>query len=1181
MTQHPPRRGRASAGLALLVTSALALGGVLALASPAAASPAGQLLAAPALPSVHGLKGEYFLSSAAGADDLAELKATRLDSSINFPDLVSAYQDLTGRNTDTAARWTGEIAPKFSEDYTFSAIGDNGFRVWINGTLVIDHWQKDWDNEQTAQPITLVAGTHYDVKVEQFQETGGANMFLRWQSASQAREIVPADAFYAPAGYPAFAADAAVPTDGQSVALTFPNHVEGLDSAITSHLAVTVSGQTYPLDSVTVADARHLTLALGAQIDRNVIVRISYDGLGTATSNGAPVPAFDLPVINGSTYAMQTEFSATIDKSAPLPEYPRPQLVRDAWQNLNGPWQFSGASETDAPPVGQTLAETVTVPYPIESYLSGIERHEDHMFYKRSISVPADWKVAASGGNRLQLNFGAVDYRATVWLNGVKVGEHTGGYLPFTVDLTDALKSGADQELIVGVTDTTSTDQPVGKQRANPSGIFYTPSSGIWQTVWMEPVAPVSIDSVVATPNIHANTASVTVASASANAGDTVTVIARDANGAEVGRTSGSANSALTLPVPNAHLWSPDDPYLYGLDVSITGGDSATSYFGMRSIAISTVNGVQKITLNDKPTFLLSTLDQGYWPESQYTQPTDAALKFDLQQTKNMAFNTIRKHIKVESARFYYYADTLGLMVWQDAVPGGTDALNSTATQNNLVDEMHQTVDALKGFTSIIGWTIFNEGWSEWNTTVTGQIADSVKAQDPSRLVNARSGLNCCNLPGDSGKGDVIDWHSYPGPGLASPDPTRAAVDGEHGGFSYSVVGHTWPGAFAPYQAVKNSAELTAAYVANTKTLIEPARTFLSGSVYTQISDVEGEVNGFFTYDRRVAKMDLAQVRAVNLQVVAAGASAGNAIPTAPGLVGDASWPFDEGSGTAAADVTGNGHDLTLQGGAGWSEGHSGSAVQLSGAGQFASASAPTVDTAASYTVSARVKLDTMPANWVTALSQEGTSGQSSFFLQYGHGGFAFSLPGEKRAVSTTEVELGRWYQLTGVWDSAKQEARLYVDGVLAGSVATGGVGSAGRTLVGAGEFNGALVDFWPGAIDEVHAYSRVLTEAEIVRVVNNDLVDAADPGTPVDPGTGGDPGTGAGGPSTGGTGSGATPLPGAAGNGSNGSNGSGSSGSGGLANTGLEIGGGVLAALLLLALGAGAILVRRRHRAG
>lgn len=1085
MNESTRSRKRSLAGLSTLLTTALVVGA--ALATGGAATPA---QAAPAVTATHGLKGEYFLMSGPGTDDLATLKGTQLDSAINFPDLVPTYRDLTGSDINTAARWTGLLEPEYTEDYTFYAVGDNGFRIWVDDVLVIDHWSKDWDNPQTsAQTLALTAGEQYDIKVEHFQEAGGANLFLSWSSASQPKEIIPATAYYAPEGYPEFAVDATVPEDGLSVSLGFDEDIAGVDASILDHLEVLVDGSEYPVDSIEATGDRTLEVALGTEAFKDALVRVSYDGEGSVTLGGDPLPEFNLPAVNLSTKYLATEWADDVDPEHPLPEYPRPQLVRDEWVNLNGQWEFQGAEADEAAPFGETLDETITVPYAIESVLSGIQRHEDHMFYKRSVEVPADWNVG--DGNRLRLNFGAVDYEATIYLNGTEVGSHEGGYLPFSVDLTDAIVPGAEQELIVAVTDTTAENQPIGKQRANPSGIFYTPTSGIWQTVWIEPVPEVAIDTVVATADVPNDEVSVVVGSGTASAGDEVTVTVREpGDGAVVGTETGIAGEEITIAVPDAHLWSPDDPYLYDLDASISGGDTVESYFGMRSIEIAEVGGVQKIVLNGKPEFLLSTLDQGYWPESQYTQPTDEALKFDLEKTKDLAFNTIRKHIKVESARFYYYADTLGLMVWQDFVPGGTGSFTNTADQDALIDSMHDTVDALDEWTSIIGWTVFNEGWSEWNTEQTGVITEAIKEQDPERLVNARSGLNCCNVPGDSGKGDVVDWHMYQGPGFPAPDATRAAVDGEHGGLSLVIPGHTWKGAFSPYGGFETSEALTEAYVKNTLAMVEPAKTFMSGAVYTQISDVEGEVNGFYTYDRRIEKMDFDQVRAANQAVVDAGKLAGTKVIDDT-LTGEASYPLDEGTGTQSADVSRNDNDLTLRGGAGWTDGVTGDALQLSGAGQYASTTVPVIDTAGDYTVSASVKLDRIPGNWATIASQEGANGISSFFLQYGQGGFAFSFPGNKRAVSTGVPTLGTWYHVTGVWDASEAQGSLYVNGELVDTVDAGHYSSVGRTLVGAAQYDNNVVDYWPGAIDDVHFYGRSLDAAEVARVAAGDTAEA------------------------------------------------------------------------------------------
>jgi len=1068
----------------VVVALAVAMAGTgTALASfePASAASAASAVA-------NGLKGEYFtIADNSPTYALGELKATVTEPAIDFPSLTGTLSDLTGKGEWAGARWTGKITPQHSEAYTFSAIGDNGFRLWVNGSLVIDHWVNDWDIEQTAAPVQLVAGTAYDVKLEYFQATGGANMFLRWASVSQPKQVVPASAFTPPDGYVILPVTATVGSDGKTLDVGFAGTVAGVSADLLKNLRLSVDARTWPLTSATLLpDGVTIRVGLGVPIVRGSRARLGYDGAGALTIGGVPAPTFSALVTNSSTYRLTTPWTAKLDKDHPLREYPRPQQVRKAWQNLNGRWQFAAATAGQAPPVGKNLAEQIVVPYAVESTLSGLERHEDHMFYRRTISVPAGWQVGRE--NRLRLNFGAVDYHAVVWVNGTKVAEHQGGYTAFSADITDALTGAGQQEIIVGVEDSTGREQPTGKQSSNPSGIFYTATSGIWQTVWMEPVPKAAIDTVVSTPNLRTSSAAVTVKSAGASATALATVTAIDTKGNEVGRVTGPVNAALTLPIPKAHLWSPTDPYLYGLVVRLrdkekNSGDVVNSYLGMRSIEILKVNGVNKIALNGKPTFLMSTLDQGFWPDGNYTPASNAAYTFDLQAHKDLGFNTVRKHIKVEPARWYYEADRLGLMVWQDFVSGAMGTEQGRAAWKT---QARAEVEQLRSSPSIVGWIPFNEGWGEWDKTVTGQIADEVKVWDPSRIVNAHSGVNCCNSLGDSGRGDVIDWHNYFGPALHQPDATRAAIDGEHGGFGLSILGHTWPGASAnPYGDLGTKDALTQAYVANTEKLVSPARCYLSGSVYTQISDVENEINGFFTYDRRVLKMTGPAVKAANEKVIAAGSSTGSQFPPGtPGLGGVGSWTLNENTGTTAGDSSGKGLNATLRNGATWTPGRSasaGSAVQLNGLNQSVETSSPAVDTTGSYSVSAWAKLDSVPGGWTTVVSQDGKTGASPFFLQYGQGQFAFSFPDGPRASLAMTPEVGRWYHLAGVRDAAGQTLKLYLDGRQVASVGVcGGNESTGSLAIGRGQWDGRAVDFWPGAVDQVQVFDRALTDAEV-----------------------------------------------------------------------------------------------------
>jgi hypothetical protein len=588
--------------------------------------------------------------------------------------------------------------------------------------------------------------------------------------------------------------------------------------------------------------------------------------VGTLVAVTGPAAAFA-----PKTPPLTTPWTNQVSTTNPLPEYPRPQLTRPDWQSLNGIWQSAGASNLNTPPTSTNLAEEVLVPYPIESALSGIMRHQDYMYYRRTFTVPAGWS-----GRHVQLNFGAVDWQSKVWVNGTLLGTHEGGYDKFSYDVTGVLRAGAN-EVIVGVWDPTeSQDIPVGKQRLARGGIMYTPSSGIWQTVWLEPTAAARITRLDTTPNVAAGALDLVVQGADTG-GQTVTAQVLS-GGAVVGTATGPIGASIRVPVPNAHLWTPDDPFLYDLRVSLSGGDVVGGYFGMRSLGKAMLGGVLRPTLNGKFVFQLGTLDQGFWPDGLYTAPTDTALRFDLEQQKAMGFNMVRKHIKVESDRWFYWADRLGLMVWQDMPALASGREPSTAGRARYSKELRALVDQHKGITSIVQWVPFNEGWGEYDA---GRITDLVKSWDPTRMVNHDSGSNCCDSDPDPGNGDVIDDHDYVGPGISRPPTTtRFAVNGEYGGLGLRTPGHEWPtaGKFA-YEWLADSNALTTRYVGITGKLIDLINAKgLSGSVYTEPTDVEEELNGFYTYDRQVAKMDLARVRAVNLAVL--GAANGSTLPT-------------------------------------------------------------------------------------------------------------------------------------------------------------------------------------------------------------------------------------------------------------------------------------------------------------
>jgi hypothetical protein len=860
--------------------------------------------------------------------------------------------------------------------------------------------------------------------------------------------------------------------------------------------------------------SRVLALAVAALVVMPVVSTASSPASATppqTTVATLPAPAAPIPIpspdrtgsgIPGWTVGtprLTTPWTDQVSPTNALPEYPRPQLTRGQWRNLNGVWEFAAGTAGQSPPVGQTLGERVLVPYPIESALSGIQRHEDRMWYHRSFAVPTDWSIGAKSSvntqKRLLLHFGAVDYQSVIYVNGQQVGTHTGGYDAFTVDVTDALnrdKQGrpvGEQQILIGVyAPVDGGDQPIGKQRLDPSGIFYTASSGIWQTVWMEPAAHAHIERLDMTPDLSNNTLRLTV-QAPAAAGQTVQATAYKGT-TQVATVSGRVGETVVIPVPNAKLWSPDHPFLYGLDVQLldvaksrhpTRLDEVGSYFGMRSISLGKINGKTRMLLNGKFTFQLGTLDQGFWPDGVYTAPTNAALRSDLVTQKNFGFNTVRKHIKVEPDRWYYDADKLGLLVWQDMPAMATGRTPTPAAQNEFISELHRMVELHKSFTSVIAWVDQNEGWGEFDPA---GVADLVKSWDPSRLVDNMSGWNCCGY--DGGNGDVIDNHTYVGPGNPTPTDARAAFDGEYGGLGLKVPGHDWsPNGFA-YEMETSSQQLTDRYVQLANALI-PCETLcgLSGSIYTQPYDVEDENNGLLTYDRQITKVDVARVRAVNLAVIAASDQVQNPPtpdPGTPGLTGVGYWPFDTINGTTTPDASGKGHDATLVNGPTGTTGRSGSALHFNGSNQYVDTGASILDTASDYTVSAWVKLDSAGGAFATAVSQDSAKGSSEFFLQYSgaDGRFAFSSVGN-RALASTAPQTGVWYHLVGVRDSVDQQLRLYVDGQLAGT--TGycpGAAATGHTVIGRGQFNDAMVDFWRGDLDQVHVYDRALSADEI-----------------------------------------------------------------------------------------------------
>jgi galactose mutarotase len=571
---------------------------------------------------------------------------------------------------------------------------------------------------------------------------------------------------------------------------------------------------------------------------RDTVLRLGILGLVVA----APTP----PPCRAQTPSarLTTRWAASVRSDRVLPEYPRPQLVRPAWQNLNGPWDYA-IRDSGAPPpgAGSRFDGTILVPFAIESQLSGVGRavtERARVWYRRGFRV-----AVASPGTRWLLHFGAVDWAATVYVNGRRIGEHRGGYDPFTFDITGALRREGDQELLVGVWDPSDRgDQPRGKQVLNPEGIWYTAVTGIWQTVWLEPVRTPYVSALLVTPDVDSSTVTLRAVVAEAGPGTRLRAAAWAGDSA-VAVGEGPADAALVLRLRRARLWSPDDPFLYSLSVSLSGGDSLESYFGMRKIAVARDRaGALRLFLNGRPLFQYGTLDQGWWPDGLYTAPTDEALRSDIETLKRLGFNLIRKHMKVEPDRWYSHCDRLGMLVWQD-MPG---ANNTTADgRREFADELSRMVDALRNHPAIVMWVPFNESWGQHDTE---RYVAWLKARDPSRLVDNTSGWN------DAGVGDVADIHDYPGPAIPLRDPTRARVLGEFGGLGLPLPGHLWrrEGSWG-YRAYADTLQLAAAYRDLVARLGMLANQGLAAAVYTQTTDVEIEVNGLLTYDRAVVKL--------------------------------------------------------------------------------------------------------------------------------------------------------------------------------------------------------------------------------------------------------------------------------------------------------------------------------------
>ncbi len=561
---------------------------------------------------------------------------------------------------------------------------------------------------------------------------------------------------------------------------------------------------------------------------------------------------------------IMTRWASEVGPANALPEYPRPQLARPDWANLNGLWDYAITGREAGRP--EAWDGKILVPFAVESALSGVGKPVGigkALWYRRTVEVPKAWR-----GRRVLLHFGAVDWESTVWVNGREAGTHRGGYDPFSYDVTGLLKKGANQEIVLRVWDPTDEDDrgiARGKQVMTPHGIFYTAVTGIWQTVWLEPVPETHIARLDITPDIERGTLTFAPRIAGEAAGTSLTVTVKR-NGATAGSARGPASLPAVVGIDRPELWSPSDPALYDVEVSLAKEgqeiDAVASYAGLREITLGKDRqGFNRLLLNGEPLFQFGPLDQGWWPDGLYTAPTDAALRSDLETIKALGMNMLRKHVKIEPDRLYYWCDKLGLLVWQDMPSAlfkrdaqAPDALAARDAQ--FEGEWKAAIDALRGHPSIVVWVPFNEGWGQYDTE---RIAAWTKSTDPTRLVNSVSGWT------DKGVGDTVDIHSYPGPDMPKVEEKRAAVLGEFGGLGLPLTGHLWQaeGNWG-YRNFDDTGAYETRYADLIKKLYPLADKGLAAAVYTQTSDCEVEVNGLLTYDRAVLKLDPARFAILN-----------------------------------------------------------------------------------------------------------------------------------------------------------------------------------------------------------------------------------------------------------------------------------------------------------------------------
>ncbi|MBT7465877.1 MAG: beta-galactosidase [Bacteroidetes bacterium] len=557
---------------------------------------------------------------------------------------------------------------------------------------------------------------------------------------------------------------------------------------------------------------------------------------------------------------IMSQWAQDVETDQPWDLYPRPIMERKNWTNLNGLWEYAITGIDDPRP--EIMDGAILVPYPVESALSGVMKRIDKnnlLWYKRDLQISGRLK-----SQRLLIHFEAVDWHAKVWIDNKEIGEHKGGYSPFSFDISDYVNPGKEHELWISVWDpSTEGTQAVGKQNTNPSGIWYTPSSGIWQTVWLEKVPESYIADYLATPDIDKKELRVNVDLIGAKESDQLEVVVRQ-QGSLVSSEMAPSGSEIVLKIPEPRLWTPDDPHLYKIEINLLRDskkiDEVKGYFGMRKISLGKdEKGITRIMLNNEFVFQNGPLDQGFWPDGLYTPPTEEAMVYDLKELKKMGFNMLRKHVKVENRRFYYWTDKLGLLVWQD-MPNAHFRMSTNDIESpgestiQFEAELKELVLTLDPHPSIVVWVPFNEGWGQYNTA---RIVDFVHELDPTRLINSASGWT------DRGVGHILDIHNYPDPRAPKAEEKRAIVLGEFGGLGLPIKDHTWQqDKNWGYENMEGPSSLLAKYeqfYEEVYRLVDDPG--LSAVVYTQTTDVEIETNGLMTYDRHMVKMGTDNIR--------------------------------------------------------------------------------------------------------------------------------------------------------------------------------------------------------------------------------------------------------------------------------------------------------------------------------